>query len=168
MNTGSDVTMSEKKVPSFFNFISLATFVEYAKTRIQDYMFSNLTLVLKFSKVIDRGDYKYYNFYLGGIYYKAGRIDYQFPDLSRVKGISFSEKRGEFLLKTFEDKPFYIFEIKPLSIDLSMDNFYYAFKASRVTEVDYPTVEQNIQERLALVEQGSITVDDSFKFSLSK
>lgn len=171
MNTTSDmsnVTMTEKKTASFFNFISLATFTEYAKTRIDDFMVSNLILALKFSDVVDRGDYKYYNFHLGGIYDKTGCIDYRFPDLARVKGISFSEKRGEFLLRTFNDSPFYIFQIRPLSTGLSMDNFYYTFKTSRVGEMDIPVVERNIEGRLALVAQGSIAVDDSFKFSLSK
>lgn len=171
MNSGSDmsnVTMTEKKTPSFFNFISLATFIEYAKTRIDNFMVSNLILALKFSKIVDRGNYKYYNFYLGGIYDKTGCIDNRFPDLARVKGISFSEKRGEFLLRTFDDNPFYIFQVRPLSTDLSMDNFYYTFKTSRVAEMDIPVVEQNILERSTFAEQGSIMVDDAFEFSLSK
>ena len=171
MNTTSDmsnVTMTEKKTASFFNFISLATFTEYAKTRIDDFMVSNLILALKFSDVVDRGDYKYYNFHLGGIYDKTGCIDYRFPDLARVKGISFSEKRGEFLIKMFEDRPFFAFGIKPLMMDLSKDNFYYTFNTAKVAEQDFSIVEQNILERSSFVEQGAIAFDGTFEFSLSK
>ena len=165
----SGATMTEKKkTSSFFNFISLATFIEYAESKLGQSVTSRLVLVLKFSKIIDNGAYKYYNFLLGGIYDGSGRIDWYFPDLARVKGINFSEKRGEFLLRTFENNPFYIFKIKPLATDASMENFYYAFKTSRVAEADLPAVEQNITERATLAEQGSITVDETFKFSLSK
>lgn len=168
MNTGSDVTMTEKKMPSFFNFISLSTFIEYAEIACGQSITPGLVLALRYSDTVERSNYRYYNFFLGGIYDKSGRIDNRFPDLARVKGISFSEKRGEFLLRTFEDKPFYIFQIRPLSTGLSMNNFYYTFKTSRVAEGDYSTVEQNIQERLTLVEQGSIALDNAFEFSLSK
>ena len=53
-------------------------------------------------------------------------------------------------------------------MDLTKDNFYYTFKTSRVAEQDFPTVEQNIQERSTFAEQGSIIVDETFEFSLSK
>lgn len=161
-------TMTEKKMPSFFNFISLATFIEYVETKLGQSITSNLVLVLKFSNVVDRGAYKYYNFLLGGIFGKTQRLDCHLPDLVHVRGISFSEKRGEFLLRTFENNPFYIFGIRPVAVDSSMENFYYAFRTSRAAEADLPTIEQNIAERATLAEQGSITVDDSFKFSLSK
>lgn len=160
--------MTEKKGPGLFNFISLSMFVKYAESRIEQYLIPNLILVLKFSNVVENSNYKYYNFLLGGIYDRTGRIDNRFPDLARVKGISFSEKRGEFLLRTFENNPFYIFQVRPLAMDLTKDNFYYTFKTSRVAEQDFPTVEQNIQERSTFAEQGSIIVDETFEFSLSK
>lgn len=152
----------------FFNYISLSKFAEYAKTCVEDFMVSSLILALKFSEVIDRGNYKYYNFNLGGIYNKTGCIDHCFPDLARVKGINFSEKRGDFLVRTFGDEPFYIFQINPLATDLSKDKFYYTFKTSKVAQMDIPVVEQNILKRSTIVDQGSITVDETFEFSLSK
>lgn len=152
----------------FFDYISLPKFAEYAHTRIEDFMVFSLILVLKFSEVVGRGNYKYYNFNLGGIYDKTGCIDHRFPELDRVKGISFSEKRGDFLVRTFGDEPFYIFNINPLLTDLPKDKFYYTFKTSRVEQADIPVVEQNILKRSRIVDQGNITVDETFKFSLSK
>ena len=161
--------MTEKKVPNFFNFISLSTFVEYVKTRLGDQFVSNLVLVLKFSNIVENSSYRYYNFLLGGIYdKKRGCIVNNLPDLARVKGINFSEKRGEFLMRTFEDRPFFAFEIRPLMIDLTKDNFYYTFKTARVAEQDFSVVEQNILERATFADQGGIAFDDTFEFSLSK
>lgn len=161
--------MTEKKVPNFFNFISLSTFVEYVKTRMGDMFVPNLVLVLKFSNIVENSSYRYYNFLLGGVYdRKRGCLINNLPDLARVKGINFSEKRGEFLIKTFEDRPFFVFGIRPLMMDLSKDNFYYTFNTAKVADQDFSIVEQNILERATFVDQGGIAFDDTFEFSLTK
>ena len=45
--------MNEKKGSGLFNFISLSTFVKYAESRIEQYLISNLILILKFANIVE-------------------------------------------------------------------------------------------------------------------
>lgn len=143
-----------------FGFVSLNNLIKYLQTKLKEDDISRLELVLKFNDISDNGNFKNYNFKLAGFYLDGVCYNDKLNELINLKGLSFSEKRGEFLLSNFENNPFIISHFTPYILNMGTNNLYYGFKINKIDSIDFPYVDALIRDRERKAEMGGVYVDE--------
>lgn len=149
-----------------FGYVSFNKLFPYIEERETPDASNNVLLVLRFNSIKKVSDYNYYNFDLLGIYSRVSNcsINSHFRELANLKGVSFTENRGQYLRDAFRDKPFFVFKIYPIIHRPDSNEFYYTFNVAPVSECDIPVYESDFEKRQCFYSNSCIERDDSFMF----
>lgn len=144
-----------------YGYSNLSDLIEKISVAYKSEDIYNMAVVLKFKDITNGGSYKYYNFDLVGIFDKNRCLDDFIPSATLTPGVSFSEKRGEYLRSNFKDDFFYIYNIVPVVFS-KQSNVVYNFKCSPINREDEDYLSGKLGEKYRLIRSGGLEVKQGY------